>query len=262
MAVRRIGPVKLHAYVWANLRRYRRCPASAVPGRTSVQVCTAVDWHSLLQWACSPVHWSGRVKGATLVAKILAAQEHEGVSHTAAEPVNGIRLRHSSIRITFENGWHTKRHHHPARNPRYPACFRDSPNPRRTRAKQQISLTKPPEAHYTTGTSRPGYEPDHSGLGGVMRLKRLEMQGYKSFAAPTELVLIPALRRRGTKRQWQEQHCGCHPLGARRAELRTLRGKRTERHDLLRQQRARGAGHGPAMITLVNEDPQPTDRLR
>ncbi len=84
-------------------------------------------------------------KALHLSPKSWLPQEHEGVSAYCGRAGDGIRVRHSSIRITFENGWHTKRHHHPARNPRYPACFRDSPNPRRTRAKQQISLTKPPK---------------------------------------------------------------------------------------------------------------------
>jgi len=33
---------------WVNLRRYRRCPWSVVPGQDRVLVCTAADWPSLL----------------------------------------------------------------------------------------------------------------------------------------------------------------------------------------------------------------------
>jgi len=67
-----IGPVRPYAYGWGNLRRYRRCPASAVPGQTvrrsapwqTGTVCAPVDVFSSALFVLKVLHSSPKILAA------------------------------------------------------------------------------------------------------------------------------------------------------------------------------------------------------
>ena len=62
-----------------------------------------------------------------------------------------------------------------------------------------------------------------------MRLRRITLSGFKTFAARSEVLFDPGITAIvGTQRERQEQPRRCGALGARRDQRRELRGQRMD----------------------------------